>query len=135
MTVSDLEIYGSWELDLPPLPKRSRLYYLEPISISTAQVEGLISYVCRLAEAHCVSPGVLTQQEILPSLRKRYTVSFKEIHEVQEDRNVVSISSFPKPVHNTNPNEQGFGAWQYIEGLQPLTLQKNLQLLTIPRWV
>lgn len=135
MPVSDLETYASWELALPPLPKRSRLYYLEPISINTAYVEGLISYVCRLAEAHCVSPGILTQQEILPSLRKTYTIGSQEIHEVRRDGDVVSISSFSKPVHNKNPNEQGLWAWQYIEGLQPLTLQENLQLLTIPRWV
>jgi hypothetical protein len=37
MTVNDLEIYDSWELDLPPLPKRSKLYHLEPIAIGTAQ--------------------------------------------------------------------------------------------------
>ncbi len=135
MPVSNLEIYASWELALPALPKRSRLYHLNPIAIGTAHVEGLISYVCRLAEAHCVSPGVLKQQEILPSLRKNYTVGFQEVHEVQRNGNEVSISSFSKPAHNNNPNEQGFWAWQYIKGLQPLTLQENLQLLTIPRWV
>ena len=134
MPVSDLETYTSWGLALPPVPKRSRLYHLEPIAIGTGHVEGLISYVCRLAEAHCVSPGVLTQQEILPSVRKTNTVGSQEIHEVRRDGNVVSISSFSKPVHNKNPNEQGFWAWQYVEGLQPLTLQENLQLLTIPRW-
>lgn len=74
MPASDLETYGSWNLDLPLFPERSRLYHLEPIAIGTAHVEGLISYVCRLAEAHCVSPGILTKQEILPSLRKIYTV-------------------------------------------------------------
>jgi hypothetical protein len=135
MPVSDLKTYVSWDLALPSLPKRSRLYHLEPIAIGTAHVEGLVSYVCRLAEAHCVSPGVLTQQEILPSLRKIYTVGSKEVHEVRRDGDVVSISSFPKPVQNKNPNEKGFWAWQYVEGLQPLTLQENLQLLTIPRWV
>ena len=56
MPASDLEPYESWNLDLPLLPKRSRLYHLEPIAIGTTYVEGLISYVCRLAEAHCVSP-------------------------------------------------------------------------------
>jgi len=134
MPASDLETYGSWNLDLPLFPERSRLYYLEPIAIGTAHVEGLISYVCRLAEAHCVSPGILTKQEILPSLRKIYTVGPKEIHEVRGDGNVVSISSSSKPANNRNPNEQGFWAWQYIEGLQPLTLWRNLQALTIPRW-
>ena len=135
MPVSDLEIYESWNVDLPLLPERSRLYHLEPIASGTAYVEGLISYLCRLAEAHCVSPGILTKQEILPSLRKAYTVGAREIHEVREDGNSVSVSSFPKPVDNKNPNEQGFEAWQYVEGLQPLTLRENLQTLIIPRWV
>ncbi len=132
MPASDLETYESLNLNLPSLPERSRLYHLEPIAIGSGYVEGLISYVCRLAEAHCVSPGVLTKQEILPSLRKTYTVGSKEVHRVLEDGNLVSVFSFSKPVINKNPNEQGFWAWQYIEGLQPLTLWKNLQALTIP---
>jgi len=57
MLASDLEAYESWNLVPPLLPKRSRLYHLEPIAIGTAYIEGLISYVCRLAEDHCVSPG------------------------------------------------------------------------------
>lgn len=135
MSANDLETYESWNLDLPLLPNRSRLYHLEPIAVGTAYVEGLISYLCRLAEAHCVSPATLTKQEILPSLRKIYTVGSREVHKAQGDGDLVSVSSFSKPVSNKNPNEQGFWAWQYIEGLQPLTLRKNLQTLTIPRWV
>lgn len=135
MPTSSLETYESWNLELPLLPDRSRLYHLKPIAIGTTYVEGLISYVCRLAEAHCVSPGILTQQEILPSLRRIYTIGSKEIYEVRGNGNSVSVSSFSKPVNNKNANEQGFWAWQYVEGLQPLTLWKNLQTLTIPRWV
>jgi hypothetical protein len=135
MPVSHLETYETWNLDLPLLPDRSRLYHLEPIAIGTAYVEGLISYICRLAEAHCVSPGVLTNQEILPGLRRIYAIGSREVYKVQKDGNVASVSSFPKPVNNKNPNEQGFWAWQYIEGLQPLVLRENLQMLTIPRWV
>jgi Zn finger protein HypA/HybF involved in hydrogenase expression len=100
----------------------------------TAQVEGLISYVCRLAEAHCVSPGVLHQQEILPSLRKVYIVGSKEVHRVRREEDIDTVFSLPKPLQNKNPNEQGFPSLQYIEDLQPLTLQANLQALTIPRW-
>ena len=39
--------------------KRSNLYHLEPIGIGTAYVEGLSSYIGRLANAHCVSARVL----------------------------------------------------------------------------
>ncbi|NJN92535.1 MAG: TniQ family protein [Leptolyngbyaceae cyanobacterium SL_5_14] len=134
MVANSLDIYDSWSLDLPLLPERSRLYHLEPIAVGTSCVEGLISYICRLAEAHHVSPGILNKQEILPSLRKTYTIGSREIHEIRRDGDSISVSSFPKPINNRNPNEQGFWAWQYVEGLQPLTLRENLKVLTIPRW-
>src|SRR5689334_2745960 len=108
MLVNDLELYGSWNLELPATPERSKLYYLEPIAIDTPYVEGLVSYICRLAEAHCVSPGVLTQKEILPSFREIYSVGSKEIYEVRKSGNVVSVSSVPKPTYHKNPNAQGF---------------------------
>jgi hypothetical protein len=135
MLVNDLELYGSWNLELPATPERSKLYYLEPIAIDTPYVEGLVSYICRLAEAHCVSPGVLIKQEILPSFREIYSVGPQEIYETRKCGNVVSVSSHPKPAYHKNPNNQGFFAWQYVEGLKPLTLRENLQSLIIPAWI
>lgn len=35
------------------------LYNLEPIGIGTPYVEGLTSYIVRLADAHCVTTGTL----------------------------------------------------------------------------
>ncbi len=58
----------TWELDVPPLPERSRLYPLEPIGIGTPDVESLTSYVIRLAQEHCVLPGTLVIHELLPLL-------------------------------------------------------------------
>jgi len=58
----------TWELDVPPLPERSRLYTLEPIGIGTPDVESLTSYVIRLAQEHCVLPGTLVIHELLPLL-------------------------------------------------------------------
>jgi hypothetical protein len=114
------------------VPKRSRLYHLEPIAISTPYVEGLISYICRLAEAHCVSPGVLIKKEILPSFRKNYSISTGDVYAVQEDGNGILVSSIPKPVYRQNSNEYGLLAWQYLEGLKTLTLREDLQALVIP---
>jgi len=51
--------FESWELAAPALPPRSRLYSLAPIGVGTAFVEGLTSYVSRLAAAHSVSVGDL----------------------------------------------------------------------------
>ncbi len=120
------------DLDLLHIPKRSRLYCLEPIAVATPYVEGLISYICRLAEAHCVSPGVLIKQEILPCFRKSYSISGNIAYRVQDDGATVSISSFRTPQYRKNLNEYGLLAWQYLEGLKPLTLREDLQALVIP---
>lgn len=119
------------ELDLPNIPKRSRLCHLEPIATGTPYVEGLISYICRLAEAHCVSPGVLIKKEILPSFQDNYSISFGGIYALQEEGNNVLVSCLPKPPSRKNPNEYGLLGWQYLEGLRPLTMRKDLEALII----
>ena len=55
-----------WDLGIPPIPKRSRLYALEPMAVGTALVESLTGYVARLAEAHCVSVADLLGIELSP---------------------------------------------------------------------
>lgn len=135
MATNSLENYGIWNLDLPTTPVRSKLYFLEPIAVGTAYTECLASYICRLAEAHCVSPGVLTKQEILPSFRKFFTAGTQEIYQLHNDGNAVSVFSSTKLFHTKNPNEYGFTAFQYIEGLQPLVLREGLQSLVIPPWI
>ena len=49
---------------VPEIPRRSRLYSLEPMNIGTAEVESLTGYVARIAEAHCVSVADLTGAEL-----------------------------------------------------------------------
>ncbi|MBD2060484.1 TniQ family protein [Oculatella sp. FACHB-28] len=122
----------SENLTLLNIPERSRLYHLEPIAVGTPYVESLISYICRLAEAHCVSPGILLKKEILPIFRKNYSISFGGVYTLQADGCGVLVSSMTKPVYRKNPNEYGLLAWQYLEGLQLLTLRADLQSLIIP---
>ncbi len=114
------------------IPKRSRLYHLEPIAVRTPQVEGLVSYICRLAEAHCVSPGILLNKAILPAFRNNYSTGFERAYAIQVDGNDAFVSSIAKPVYRKNPNEYGLLAWQYLEGLKLLTLRLDLQSLVIP---
>lgn len=114
------------------IPKRSRLYHLEPFKVGTPYVEGLVSYICRLAEAHCVSPGILIKKEILPSFRRNYSISSRGAYAIKSNGNGITISPISKPVYRKNPNEYGLLAWQYIEGLKPLTLRVDLQALIIP---
>lgn len=121
----------SEELALPDIPKRSRLYHLEPIAIGTPDVEGLTSYICRLAEAHCISPSILIKKEILPRFRKSYSIGTREIYAIREDRETVVVSTIPKPIYRKNLNEYGLLSWQYLEGLKLLTMRKDLEELVI----
>jgi hypothetical protein len=66
MRTDGLAAYESWDLTMPVIPPRSRLYNLSPIGFGTPMVECLTSYFSRLAEAHCLSPGVLVQHELMP---------------------------------------------------------------------
>ena len=56
--------FESWDLTIPKVPARSRLYSLTPIGIGTSSVESLTGYVVRLAEAHAVSVGDLVGREL-----------------------------------------------------------------------
>src|SRR4051812_5022780 len=65
MRTDDLAAYETWDLTAPVVPPRSRLFNLKPIGVGTPMVECLTSYFSRLAEAHCLSPGVLNQHELM----------------------------------------------------------------------
>ena len=55
-----------WNMAEVRIPERSILYSPAPIGMGTALGESLTSYLARLAEAHCVYPGVLLQEMIVP---------------------------------------------------------------------
>lgn len=59
-----------WQLTTIALPERSTLYAPAPIGVGTAECESLTSYLARLAEAHCVYPGVLLQQMLVPLMKE-----------------------------------------------------------------
>jgi len=61
-----LTSYPDCDLTRPVLPPLSRLYALEPMGMGTPLVEGLASYVMRLAAMHQVTPATLIEQEIVP---------------------------------------------------------------------
>jgi hypothetical protein len=62
----DDETLESWDLSPVRISPRSRLYRLDPIGVGTAAVEGLTSYVMRLAAAHAVWIGNLAGRELFP---------------------------------------------------------------------
>ncbi|QYX32716.1 TniQ family protein [Sphaerospermopsis torques-reginae] len=48
-----------WDLKIPNLPPRSRLYSLQPIGLGTPYTESLSSYLQRLAQHHHLRPWQL----------------------------------------------------------------------------
>ena len=54
-----MESYEEWDMTIPAIPPRSRLYHLEPVGIGTPYVESLTSYITRLAMEHNVSSKYL----------------------------------------------------------------------------
>ena len=70
MGKTQLSEFSWWHLTDITLPERSMLYAPAPVGRGTAFGESLTSYLARLAEAHCVYPGVLLQQMIVPLMRE-----------------------------------------------------------------
>lgn len=68
MVPPDFEI-SAIDLSIPDLPPRSRLFALRPVGLGTDHVEGLTSYLTRLARAHAVSPRRLVREELVPACR------------------------------------------------------------------
>jgi AraC-like DNA-binding protein len=114
--------YEEWDVTIPSLPPRSRLYRLEPIGIGTPSVESLTSYIARLADAHCVSPAILARQEILPLQCQLYT-----------NPKYATTSRLHSSVSYTL-NGASTTAKQWVEVLQMLTLRHDLRFLTMLTW-
>ena len=105
-----------------PIPARSTLYALEPIGVGTPWVESLTSYIARLADAHCVFPGVLMEKIIVPlafgfSPRKGAQALFKG------DGNKSNLL-----------NATGTRAKRAVQELEKLTLRKDPHHLTLLTW-
>ncbi|MCX7171967.1 MAG: TniQ family protein [Proteobacteria bacterium] len=59
------EMLGPFNVGDSGLPPRSRLFNLPPIGLGTDRVEGLVSYLVRLARAHSVNPRLLVKTEFV----------------------------------------------------------------------
>jgi transcriptional regulator with XRE-family HTH domain len=78
MIFDDFEPIELCSLQLPDIPKRSRLYNLKPLGLGTIYIESLTSYITRLAQAHCMPVGILFQSEIAPLLKINYVLNTHE---------------------------------------------------------
>lgn len=108
------------EPDVPSIrrPPRSRLFALEPIGIGTADCEGLVSYLVRLAREHSVDARVLFREEIFRQCGYlgglRYPIFFNE-----DARSVNGVGTYARVF-----SQAGAG----------LTLREDLPLLTMLPW-
>lgn len=99
----------------------SRLYNLEPIGQQTEMVEGLSSYLIRLAEAHSVTLGVLVSKKIAPAQNKQYLLK--------------SASEGGNGFYNAGHELNGLGnlAEDWAQTLNILTERNDLENLTLVR--
>jgi hypothetical protein len=117
--------YPSWDITLPELPPRSRLYHLAPIGVGTRDVENLTSFIMRLAEAHCVVTNDLFTHEIAPLFNCPYL--FKS------ETEPISLASH-QVYHTQQMNGVGSAIPRCVSALESLTCQSDLHLLTMLPW-
>lgn len=119
---NQLTVYDSWDILIPSIPTRSRLYQLEPIGIGTPYVESLTSFIARLAEAHCLLTRTLISEIIAPQLQQTFVKRCTS-------RGLGALFEKAKTI-----NSNGNTAKDFIQAIEKLTFNKNLQLLTLLTW-
>jgi len=121
MKVEAIEAYGSWNIATPTVPPRSELYCLAPIGVGSAQVEGLASYLMRLAEAHHVELGALMDLvgAYLPDPCRCRVPALRIQRLCERWREMPSIE---------------FTLKDWVWATEKLTLKTNLGLLTMLEW-
>ena len=115
-----LRAYEAWENSPLVLPHTTRLYSLAPIGIGTPMVESLTGYVVRLAEAHCVSAGLLYWKEIRALAGKGNICTFR----------VTNGNGYS--THTING--LGTPAADFVRVLELLTGRCNFRALTLLTW-
>ncbi len=125
--INDLEIYD--RIIFPKIleiPKRSRLYFLEPIGVGTPDTESLSSYLTRLAQEHCVTPKNLIMGEIAP------LIIGDNYQSEMLSKNVSTIfgNSDAKPAINGMRDKTR----SLVDALENLTLRQDLKFLSCLTW-
>lgn len=118
-----MESYEEWDITIPAIPPRSRLYRLEPIGVGTPYVESLISYIMRLANAHCVTLQVLVKKEIFPLYNQTGTIQNSNSWLGKLWWVGVPVLNGMSPITT-----------QWVQVLQTLTFCDNLRFLTMLTW-
>jgi len=117
-----MEHNEEWDVTIPPLPSRSRLYRLEPIGIGTPYVESLTGYIARLAAEHCVAPKYLAMKVILPAQGYSATTPKFYFRLNKLWRDAYTLNGFSSIVRH------------WVETLCTLTSCDDLHFLTMLTW-
>ncbi len=117
-----MERYEEWDVTIPSLPSRSRLYRLEPIGFGTPYVESLTSYFIRLAEEHHVFPGMLMKIVVEPLVR--------DYSQQKDMRRYYLINGNQSYLLNAISSP----AIAIVHVLEQLTLHAGLRNLTLLKW-
>src|SRR5262245_37602369 len=107
-------LYPSWDIALPAMPPRSRLYHLTPIGASAPEVESLTSFIMRLAAAHCVETGTLFAQEMALLINSSYFLK-------SETEPIAHALHLVKGIHTVNGG--GTAILRWVSALESLTCQ------------
>lgn len=97
---------------------RSRFYCLEGARVGTHLVESITSYLVRLAQEHCLPPGILVEKEISPIINRAYGGG--HLNRIYEATAAL--------------NGAGVMASSLVSALEQLTKRKNLRFLTLLPW-
>ncbi len=111
-----MERYEEWDVTIPFLPSRSRLYHLEPIGIDTPYIESLTSYIVRLAREHHISVFDLALLEVFPL--------FSDAHRPHQ--------RYVRIEHTINGASPLTHEW--VAALKVLTSRDDLEYLTFVSW-
>lgn len=115
-----LDEYEAWKITMPTLPRPSPFYHLAPIGLNTPMVESLTGYIVRLADAHCVSVGILYAKAISTLAPKGNIFTFRVTYDGGY------------PAHNINGNSSS--AADFVRALETLTSRQDLRYLTLLSW-
>ncbi|GAA6614407.1 TniQ family protein [Scytonema sp. NUACC26] len=126
MQFDKLTLYPCYDLHTPAITERSVLYFLEPINMGTLECESLISYLIRLAEAHCVTPDKLIKHKIYPFFWGHDDLS-------TSDKGIIG-RTFTNRSYIKLLNFSGWYTSKLVESLEHLTLRRDLTCLTMMHW-
>ncbi|MBD2106054.1 TniQ family protein [Nodosilinea sp. FACHB-13] len=103
----------------------SRLYSMQPIGCGLPHVESLISYVSRLATAHCVPTGLLVTKEIAPLIKPNYSLVSKS-----------HPGSLGVIFSDSTSALNGYGDWAFgaVNAVEKLTCRTDIFQLTLLNW-